>query len=204
MKKTLYLVLILIIFGLSYLKWQAWKNPEPSIPVATPTPAPTSSAVMDSLRLTTEYFTLDYPSVASASPVSESPDSLTWTVRHVGETQVKSGRTQSELSDGYAITITRFGEVLGDDPALTQAESDRAGTMTSCGESSVSSIRDEKIAGRNAHAFTGGCIAEATSFYFMDGESLYRLSTMAVGTPEDVFNYQQAVDKSLSTLKLLE
>lgn len=204
MKKLLYLVLILIIFGLSYLKWQAWSNPEPTQPVATTTPAPKLNMSQDSDRLATQYFTLDYPVVASASPVSESPDSLTWTIRFVGETQLKNGRTQSELSDGYAITVTRFPEVVGDDPARNQAESDRQGTINGCGESSVTKIRDEQVAGKNAHAFTGGCVGEATSLYFMDKTSLYRITTMVAGTPEDVFNYQQIVDKSLSTFNLLK
>jgi hypothetical protein len=193
----------LIIFGLSYLKWLAWQNPEPAASMASPTPVPSSSSINDTLRLTTPYFTLDYPSIASSSPVTESPDSLTWTIRYIGETQVKSGRTQSELSDGYIVTVARFPEVVGDDPALTQAESDRAGTVSQCGDSSATKIRQEQIAGKNAHAFTGGCVAEATSYYFMDDEVLYRVTTMAVGAPEDIFDYNQSVSKILVSIKLL-
>lgn len=203
MKKALYLILILIIFGLSYLKWQAWQSPEPTVSVASPTPIPSSATVSDTLRLTTPYFTLDYPRVATSSPVTESPDSLTWTIRYMGETQVKSGRTQTELSDGYIVTIARFSEVVGDDPSLTQAESDRQGTANQCGDSSVTKIRDEKIDGRNAYAFTGGCATEATSYYFMDEGVLYRVTTMAIGAEEDIFDYNQAVSKILLSLKLL-
>ena len=202
MKKLLYIVLILIIFGLSYLKWQSRGEVISPTQSISPSPSPLSSGSSDT-SLFTEYFSLTYPSIATQSPISESPDSTSWTIRYMGEKQTSSGRTQTELFDGYAVTVTRFPEVIGDNPALTQAESDRQGTIDGCGESSVTKIRDEQIAGKNAHAFTGGCVGEATSFYFMDKNNLYRITTMAVGTPEDVFNYQQSVDKVLASLKLL-
>ncbi len=202
MKKVLYLVLILIIAGLSYLKWQS--RGEVVVPEVTssPTPSPLPSAVSDS-RLTTEYFTLNYPSVATSSPVSESPDSTSWSIRYMGEKQVSSGRTQTELFDGYAITVTVFPTVVGDDPSTTQAESDRQGTIDGCGDSSVTKIRDVKLAGIDALSFSGGCLGEANHFYFMDQDHLYRITSMAVGEPEDAFTYQQTVDKILSSLKLL-
>jgi hypothetical protein len=203
MKKALYLVLILIIIGLSYLKWQARQNPLPTESIPSPTPVVNDNVTGRNAQLITPYFSLDYPSVASSSPVSEAPDSLTWTVRYIGATQIESSRTQSELSDGYIVTISRFPEVVGDDPSLTQAESDREGTVNQCGDSSVTKIREEQIAGKSAHAFTGGCIAEATSYYFMDEEVLYRVTTIAVAAPEVIFDYNQAISKILSTFKLL-
>jgi hypothetical protein len=202
MKNALYVVLILIIFGLSYLKWQSWQNPISVEPVATSTPAPSTSSV-NTLPLSTTYFTLDYPSSASSSPVVESPDSLSWTIRYMGETQRESGRTQTELFDGYAITLTIFPSVVGDDPVSTQAETDRQGTINGCGQSSVTQIKSVDIAGNKAISFSGGCVGEANHFYFMHDQMLYRIVTMAVGTPEDVFIYQQAVDKTLASLKLL-
>lgn len=201
MKKTLYLVLILIIIGLSYLKWQG--SQQVSETAASPSPSTTPiMPVSGGLMLDSEYFTLEYPAVATLSPISESPDSTSWTVRYMGEAQVKSGRTQTELFDGYAVTVTVFPSVVGDDPRGTQAQSDREGTISGCGESSVTTIRDTEIAGKKTQTFAGGCIGEANHFYFMDDEILYRIVTMAVGTPEDVFTYQQTVDKMLTSLKL--
>ncbi len=202
MKKLLYLVLILIIFGLGYLKWQSWQSPV--IPVVTSSPTPTPAPVVsDDQTLETTYFSLSYPKVATSSPVSESPDSTSWTIRYMGQKQVESGRTQTELFDGYAITFTVFPSVVGDDPALTQAESDRDGSRNGCTDSSVAPIRETELAGKKAYTFTGGCIADSTSFYFIAGDSLYRISTMAVGEPGVVTIYQQAIDKIITSFKII-
>ncbi|MBP9669961.1 hypothetical protein KBD75_01020 [Candidatus Woesebacteria bacterium] len=203
MKKILYLVLILIIAAISYLKWQNRGESVATTPAASPSPTATAQA-SDNQVLTTDYFSLTYPKVATSSPVSESPDSTSWSIRYMGEKQASSGRTQTELFDGYAITVTVFPTVVGDEPANTQAESDRQGTIDGCGESSVTKIKNDEVAGNQAISFTGGCIGEATNFYFMDKEILFRISTMAVGEPEDVFTYQQTVDQALASVKLLK
>lgn len=203
MKKLLYLVLILIIAGLGYLKWQSRGESVTTTPVLSPSPTVTPQA-SDNQVLTTEYFSLAYPKVATSSPVSESPDSTSWSIRYMGEKQVSSGRTQTELFDGYAITVTVFPTVVGDDPSTTQAESDRQGTIDGCGDSSVTKIRDVKLAGIDTLSFSGGCLGEANHFYFMDQDHLYRITSMAVGEPEDAFAYQQTVDQALASLKLLK
>lgn len=202
MKKALYTVLILIIAGLGYLKWQSWQSPAAPVVTASPTPSPVVVA-SDNLLLETTYFSLSYPKVATTTPVSESADSMSWSLRYMGNEQVKSGRTQTELVDGYSIAITAFPSVVGDDPQATQAESDRQGTIGSCGETSVTQIKSVVITGHNAISFSGGCAGEATSYYLMNKEVLIRITTMAVGSPEVTFDYQQSVDKILASLKLL-
>lgn len=203
MKKTLYLVLVLIIFGLSYLKWLAWKAPDQPQNTQVSSPEPSSLPKTGS-TLKTPYFSIDYPSVASSSPVSELPDSTTWSVSYMGPKQKASGRTQTELFDGYAVSLTRFSEIVGDDPLTTQAESDRQGTIDGCGEDSVTQITSLKLVNHQALSFTGGCLGEATNYYLLAGSALYRISTMAVGTPEDSYNYEQTVKDILSSLEFTE
>lgn len=202
MKKLLYVVLILIIAGISYLKWQAFNQPITTLPTPTETPKPTQLASDDQI-LVTEYFSLSYPKVATSTPVTESPDSLSWSLRFMGAKQVESGRTQTELFDGYAINVTVFPEVIGDDIAFTQATADRQGTEDACGESMVSKLESVQIAGIETVSFSGGCLGEGTNYYFMNKDSLFRVTYMVAGEKDDLKNYEQAVDKILFSLELL-
>ena len=199
MKRALYIVLILIALGLGYLKFHTQDVPPSPMPSPfLPSPTPLASVQ----TLTTAYFSLEYPSDATASPVTEGPDNQTWAFSYMGETQRASGRTQTELFDGYALTITRFQTSSSDDAIQTQAQADMQGISDACGESHLTTLAPTLIAGHEAQNFTGGCLGEATYYYFLDSENLYRLTVMIVG-PETstTTTYQEIVDQIISSLK---
>ncbi|KKU44719.1 MAG: hypothetical protein UX63_C0024G0009 [Microgenomates group bacterium GW2011_GWB1_46_7] len=88
MKSLLYLILLTIILGLGYLKFAPPSQLSESAPVASANPSSASSPVFLPTRpLKTAFFTLEYPTNATASAVVETPDALTWSVYYWGPTQ---------------------------------------------------------------------------------------------------------------------
>lgn len=201
MKRSLYLILILIITGLIYLRFLSSDRLVPP-PPPSPTPSIVASPSPPVRTLTTLYFTLEYPTTATASSPSESPDGQTWSVSYLGDTQRASGRTQTELFDGYAVTLTRF-ETAGDDLAATQATADRQGIVDACGPENVTEIKPTIIAGHEALSFFGGCLGEATYYSFLAQDTLYRVTVMVVGPDSATPAYQATVDQMLASLKFL-
>ena len=190
--------LVLIIIGLAYLRYgmkeQVVESPKPSSAII-PSPSPLSMRTLE-----TPYFSLEYPLEASAAAVVESPDSMEWRVNYMGKSQLDSGRTQTELFDGYAVTITKF-EIVGDNPDLVQAQADRQGIVDACSEEQVTPIRSDKLGDREVISYFGGCLGEATQYYFEDSGSLYRISAMIVGPDSEVAKYDLIVDSILDSFK---
>lgn len=198
MKKVFYLILIAIILGLSYLKWQA--NNEQFVASPSPTPSPSASPIKSSTnKLETLYFELDYPLDASSSTLSEGPDSQSWRISFMGDTQKNSGRTQTELFDGYIITVTRF-EAIGEQVDLDQANADRQGIIDACGEDNVTKIESSKLGTYDTVSYYGGCLGESTQHYLISGGSLYRISEMVVGPQSSIQKYEEQSKAILDSL----
>lgn len=202
MKKLLYFVLILIILGLGYLRWQGSQQSVPALVSSSPTPIPTQ-VLSDTLILSTDYFSLSYPMVATQSLISESPDSTTWSVSYMGPEQLSSGRTQTELFDGYSIGITRF-EVVGEDAVANQVEVDRAGIIDACGEESVDLPKAGQLGQYDTLTYYGGCLGEATYHYLLIKDSLFRISSMVVGSSDDLVDYSSTVNQIFKSLVFVE
>lgn len=201
MKKTLYIILIIIALGLLYVRVryssplvESVPNPSPSI-VSSSSPIP--RVALDK-TLSNDYFSLSYPEVATTS-TSTTPDAREWAITYMGEEQTKSGRTQTELWDGYAISITRF-ETVGDNPDRVQADADRQGTIDACGEENATEIKNGKVGSYAALTYSGGCLGEADQYYLMIADTLYRVTVMVVGSDGYKPGYQAVVSAILDSL----
>jgi hypothetical protein len=161
----------------------------------SPTPEPWQS-------FATDDFTLDYPKEASASAVDGGPDSIAWRINYMGEAQKASGRTQTELFDGYAVNIDRF-QVASDSAALVQAELDRAQSQDLCGEEDIAAMTTTTFAGEPAHTYTSSCLGESTQLYQQRGEYLYRISTMVAGEAEQLVIYKDILTRILGSFSYL-
>lgn len=203
MKKTLYIILTLIALGLLYVRVRYSTPSDESMPSPTPTIASASPStkprVALSKTLSNDYVSLSYPEVATTS-ASTAPDSQEWAITYMGEEQVKSGRTQTELWDGYAISITRF-EATGDNPDRVQAEADRQGTIDACGQENVTDIKNGKVGTYAALTYFGGCLGEADQYYLMIADTLYRVTVMVVGSDNYKTGYQTTTSAILETLR---
>lgn len=201
MKKALYLTLIIIAITLAFLKYKYGAE------VTTPSPSPLPTVLPSPTRtvrtFSTDYFTLEYPVNSSAAAESEGVDSKSWHVTYMGDKQKASGRTQTELFDGYALTITRF-EGVGESLENTQAQADRQGIVDICGEENATNINSKSYLGRTMLTFYGGCLGEAYHYYFVENGILYRITSMVAGDEQDKAKYQQTIDQILNSLHFTE
>ncbi|GAB4027695.1 MAG: hypothetical protein Fur0011_6330 [Candidatus Microgenomates bacterium] len=203
MKKLLYLVLSLIALALIYLRLN-YGEASQQLPVASPTSqtnsaTPESSPRIDlSEKLDNDYFTLAYDKSATTSSY-RSPDSQEWVISYMGEDQKKSGRMQTELWDGYSLTITRF-ETVGNKPDQKQAEADRSSIIDACGEENSTPIKPGKVGNYETITFYGGCLGEGDYHYLMMANTLYRLTIMTLGSEQLKPHYQAVVGAMLNSL----
>lgn len=203
MKNIFYTVLVVMILALGYAKWKYGGETEPIVtptpttsPLASSAPAPPSNLIN---TYSTPYFELEYPAVATATEQEGSHDSLSWRVSYMGDVQKKSGRTQTELFDGYSIEINRY-EAVGDDLQQTQAESDRQGIIDACGEENVTDIHKSSLNRYNSLSFEGGCLGEAVYNYLIFDGTLYRVTTFIAQPEEQTLDYQDITDTILESL----
>lgn len=204
MKKLLYLVLTLIALLLLYLRFSYAGNSQ-KLPSTNPSTSPVSSVAPQpkmqvnlTEKLDNAYFTLSYDKEATTS-TSRSPDSQEWVISYMGEEQKKSGRTQTELWDGYMLSITRF-ETVGEDPDQKQAEVDRRGIIDGCGEDKSTPIKAGKLGEYDTLTFYGGCLGEADYHYIMLADTLYRLTVMTLGSDELKPKYERVIGATLDSL----
>jgi hypothetical protein len=203
MKKLLYLVLTLIALLLLYLRFsygeagEQLPTPSPNNPVDTPSPSP-APVVELTEKLDNIYFSLSYNKSATTSS-SRLPDSREWVISYMGEDQKKSGRTQTELWDGYVVVITQF-EVVGDDPEKNQAELDRQGTIDACGEENATPIKTGKIGKYDTLTYYGGCLGAGDYHYLMMADYLYRITVMTPGSEQLKPQYESVVNAMINSL----
>jgi hypothetical protein len=199
MKKLVYLILIMIIVGLAYLKWQAAKLGEPG---ASPSPSPSPAQavpMMSFKKLETPYFTLEYSPDATSSS-SSNPDATTWAISYMGAAQRASGRTQTELWDGYSYSVTRFEVTEASGSARVQAQADHQGIVDGCGAERATTIKPAELGPYATISFSGGCLGEAVNHYFTVGDALYRISLSNLGDQNTETVYQQALDQITASL----
>ncbi|MCE7897622.1 MAG: hypothetical protein DPW11_03010 [bacterium] len=202
MKTALYIVLSLVAIILIYLRFSYGGSTtvapvvSPTSMVSTPSPSPKVSL---SETINNEYFTISHSSSATTS-ASRAPDSREWVISYMGEEQKKSGRTQTELWDGYVLAITRF-ETVGDDPDKLQAEVDRKGIIDACSEENATPIKSGKVGDYETITFYGGCLGEGDYHYLMLADTLYRLIIMAFGSDQAKLEYQVVVNSMLNSLR---
>lgn len=201
MKKTLYLSLILVAALLVYLRFGYGNQTfSPSSTVSPiPSPSPTSSPTL-SAKLDNAYFSLDYDASATTS-ARTAPDSREWVVSYMGQKQRESGRTQTELWDGYMVSIMRFETNGESDGAMTQATLDRQSTIDACSEENVTPIIEGKVGVYEVITYYGGCLGSADHYYLMLGDILYRISALTTGDASDLSLYRDTVTTMLNSLR---
>lgn len=205
MKKALYVGLILIAVSLFYLRLR-YRDSSTTTPPSTPNPlaslapSPLPSATPTLTQtLETAYFTLNYPADATVSS-STNPDSREWGISSMGQKQRESGRTQTELWDGYALTLTRF-ETVGEEPDRTQAEADREATILACGAENATELKPGKLGSYDTLTYFGGCLGEADHHYLMLADTLYRVTIMVVGEDLDRLGYTAQTSAIIQSLR---
>jgi len=160
--------------------------------VVSPRPNPTD----DWKTLTNLNHTFRYPAEASAE--AREDESL---VFFMGQKQIDSGRTQTELFDGYSF---RVGEVTNDANVKLEelAEMERENAVSNCPSegSVVSRLTPVIISQQEAFQYSAiGCYIDYTETIVAYNNIFYRISQSYVGDAEDQDKYEEITNQILSS-----
>jgi hypothetical protein len=197
------LLLVLAILLLAWLRFGYVPSQSPAPLQESPSPSPkaTTSSTQGWNTFETPFFTLSHPVEASTSATAGGPDSLSWSVVYLGDSQLEAEDLgPTELFDGFAVGIDQFTTVA-ELAALSQAESDRQATVDACGEDSATLVEETFFQSYLAYRYTGGCLGEATITYVQLGQYLYRISNMVVAPTLELEKiYNSSTDQITSSI----
>ncbi len=206
---------VLILIGLSSFFPNQSKNQTPPIIQSSPSPqaspAPEQEISPETTMnegdetntwpvLSTATFSFRYPE----GSLTESKQTEGF-VRFMGQKQIDSGRTQTELFDGFIFRIEPI--VIESDSILEQvAEAQRKNAQTNCTTENgrVSAIRPVIIDGLNAQRFSATNCSDYTLTIVKSGTVTYLITALYVGDDIDRPNYQKTTEKILSTVKFIQ
>jgi len=166
-------------------------------------PASDTSFADDWATLTNNSLGHSFKHPKNAKAEARETESL---VSFMGEIQTASGRTQTELFDGY---IFRVGEIeLLDDTTiqdLAQTQKMKAESECNSDTGKISPVQTVKITDSlSVLQYTvRGCRTDYTESFGTIGAQSFMITQMYVGTPEDQANYQIITDQMLTTFRPL-
>jgi len=122
-------------------------------------------------------------------------------VSYMGEKQKASGRTQTELFDGYAFNVanvTEFGYGDLDDFFIQKVNQ----LKEVCSE--IGNPRETTISGRRAITHKLSCLGDYDTYYVMNDDQYFEISLLHVGDEEDLPKYTETVNRIFSTFEFVE
>ena len=201
------LLIILILSVLSLAGLYSYKNffvkaPEPT-PVPTPEATPDPTADWKTYTNTEFKFSLKYPEEVKNSVAVNGPFT-TFKFTFIGPVQESSGRTQSELSDGYMITINAapITENITLQNLQLGAEKGRQGTLNAgygdiC---EVSEINSGVLDSAPTIEYTAtNCIGNYRNILTFKGSVQYQIAGLYTNS-----EYELIVNQILSTFKFTD
>lgn len=142
----------------------------PSISTVLPQPSATSDVTVNWKTYTnpSKTYSFKYPEglKSDTGAAGSGVESIRFTF--IGPVQLASGRTQTELNDGYFFVVTKVGLTTQFDPK-TEAEKTSLSSKENC--SNVSSLLNITLAGINAFQYS--CPRSNTLTYLSDGKNTY-------------------------------
>jgi hypothetical protein len=116
---------------------------------------------------------------------------------------VASGRTQTELADGYAFIVTKVGSASekGADARAAEAQAQTRGFCSFEG-SKVSEVGVVTVDGQEGSQYSvEGCYADHTVTHVTVEDRVYRITQLYTGDGDDVMEYRRVTEVILSTLE---
>jgi len=149
----------------------------------------------------TNNFSFMYPTEAKAE--GRESESI---VVYMGQKQIDSGRTQTELFDGYSFRVGRFEQT--DNQSLKEAaESDRNNAEVGCEgyDGTVSELVEVAVADTLGYQYSSkGCYIDYTNTFVENSEIIYLVSQSYVGDKDDQDKYKEITNQILSTLTFVK
>lgn len=195
-------ILLTIIVLLSIAGWINFRYGGSQKSESTqPTPTPSIKIPENWKTLTNLNHVFKYPEEATGE--AREDESI---VYFMGKKQIDSGRTQTELFDGYSF---RVGEISSTSelPLKELANGERENAINNCSErenDQVSQLKNVFIDGQVGYQYSvQGCYIDYTETIASFDNKFYRISQSYVGDPEDQRKYQEITNQILSSFKFI-
>lgn len=191
----MFIVLVLLLAGVSaFLGYQNMQLQKQIVSLKTSsTPFATVDPTANWISYTryADIFTFKYPKEAKPSE-----DNTASNIRFVymGPKQVASGRTQTDLFDGYFFSIIKVGTLEQFDPK-TEAVKQQQNSKETC--SQVSDISEFKLNELNGFIFS--CPNNYDLIYLTNSKDTYLITKFYAG--DSLNSYKATTDQILSTFK---
>lgn len=148
--------------------------------------------------ITHDEYTFQYPSEAKGE--TQESESV---ISYMGPKQIASGRTQTELFDGYAFRIGSI-TTTPNTPLEQVAKNQHDNAQQNCQvqEGTVSPATPVSIDGQDAFQYSAkGCYLDYTETIVVFNDTVYMISQSYTGEAEDQKRYQAITNQILSSLK---
>ena len=149
-----------------------------------------------------DEYTFKYPSglQSDTDAAGAGVDSIRFT--YLGPTQIDSGRTETEVFDGYQFVVTKV-ETNTTLTAQEKASQDRTNSQTNCPENStISNVFPTQISGLTAYQYSAtGCFSDYTTSYVVNNDNLYSITQSHAGEPPKDQEYKEITVQILSTFQ---
>lgn len=210
-------IILLSVIALGLWVFSRTKNTPPVSVTANPVSIQTPSATKPSPiaetaqdipvnweTYTGEDYSFDHPTglQSDTNAAGEGAESIRF--RFMGPVQANSGRTQTELFDGYAFVVTKLG-AESEKTVDEWADERRNGLEATCVPGFVmSDLENITLGGGNGVQYSvEGCFADHTSSYVEYNGNVYEITQLYVGVEPAVSEYKQITTHMLNSLKFL-
>lgn len=196
MKKQLSIAIFVVVILLTSGYFYLGKKSSPPNSLSSPNPIvkkeiPENWKTYKSQKYNFEF---KYPPEAKLSDQSEGYVAVSF----MGEKQKASGRTQTELFDGYAFNISDVtaGDYRDLDDFYAQKVLQLKEICTEIGEP-----KEKTISGKRAITQRLRCLNDYDSYYVLNNDTYFEISFFRVGKAEDLPAYTETINKIFSSFR---
>jgi hypothetical protein len=167
-----------------------------SLTSPTPTSIQTPDPTLGWKTYASEAFSFRYPGEAE---LREQPDTIA--ISFMGNKQKESGRTQTELFDGYAFNVWQVKDAKSE--SLSEFADSRIQDLTPvCTE--VGNLSESTVSGVRALTHRLVCLGDYDAYYVKGGDKYYEITLLYVGDEEDQPGYELITKQILSTFRFTQ
>lgn len=205
--KVFYLSAGLLVFSLvaatSFLLGRVSVKPSPfsqALPTPTsvlPTPTPDETTNWKTYTNLTYSYSFKYPQ--EATPYGSEDQ---YKITFMGEKQKASGRTQTELWDGYIFSVSFRGKA-DETSSGKVAQSTYEGAKENCPpDARLTKISQTLVAGIISEIYkVTNCLGDYTEYFLSYGKNIFEITELYVGEPGDQAKYRITTQQILSTFR---
>ncbi len=178
-------------------------TPTPNVHI-TPSPSPDPTAGWKTYTNTAGDYSIKYPATATIEAAQKPSVSISF----MGQEQVQSGRTQTELFDGYKVTVSSE-QIAPGQTAQSAALYQNKNVINGCPApevAKVSGVETAKISGLTAYHYTiMNCLGDYDMYLVQNSNTIYSINLLyTASTASQKDAYYQTATQILSTFKFVD